>query len=198
MFQMQNSTLGRVFIFFYCPYAPRLGTITAENRQKYSAILCLVSCSLTPKFSNPVFDLVEDRLLHTKYRYTGQFQVFVCLHFSFAAPFCAPLVQFCRSLLNFYGYKIVRYVLKVKYPGTIGIFYWPQSHCLQILPLAKLQLLRISCLFTSIRTILIRKGAWHIKTFEKCSVLRFQRSQHCRGTFLIGDTQGGKVPMLAG
>ena len=50
-------------IAFHCPYVPRLGIITAENRQKYPAILCLVSCRLTPKFSNPVFDLVEDRLV---------------------------------------------------------------------------------------------------------------------------------------
>ena len=35
--------------YIYCPYVPRLGIITAENRQKYSAILYLVSCSLTPK-----------------------------------------------------------------------------------------------------------------------------------------------------
>ena len=47
----------------YSPYVSRLGIITAENRQKYPAILCLVSCSLTPKFSNPVFNLVEDRLV---------------------------------------------------------------------------------------------------------------------------------------
>ena len=34
-----------------CPYVQRLGKITAKNRQKYLAILYLVSYSLTPKLS---------------------------------------------------------------------------------------------------------------------------------------------------
>ena len=61
--ELSNTTILVAKNCFYCPYEPRLGIITAENRPKYSAILCLVSCSLTPKFSNPVFNLIEDRIV---------------------------------------------------------------------------------------------------------------------------------------
>ena len=44
---------------FYCPYVLRLGMITPQTRQTYPTILCLVSFSLTPNFSNPKFALVE-------------------------------------------------------------------------------------------------------------------------------------------
>ena len=55
--------LTAVHKVYYCSYMPRLGIITAENRQKYSTILCLVSCSLTQKFSKSKFHLAKARVV---------------------------------------------------------------------------------------------------------------------------------------